>query len=206
VRRLANAFPIRSTLSKAFARHKPQEFFGSSRVPSSPDCRASPPQIWRQSGDGTRGTVAIQKLALALRLLDCSDVHCQGLCARHIVRQRDALAEFAGWIVHGGRQNLRRRRSSSDARVGYRISVCSSGAGPVFGRASVKNRPLSNPQAFPCRGSASCHARSFGIGKLAYAAFAGGTSQAIAQMKAESSRAMAVTATPGFLPLAVKAR
>ena len=48
----------------------------------------------------------------------------------------------------------RDRPLSSDARIGYRISECTSGAVPILQRSSIKADHKAHAGAFPCRGSA----------------------------------------------------
>jgi hypothetical protein len=91
----------------------------------------------------------------------CTDVRCQPLWAQLSDQRRMAwVDELCRTACGGGGEAPRRRRSSTDARVGYRISECASEAVPVIVRASpLPWWPQCMRRAFLYRGLAPTPAR-----------------------------------------------
>ena len=117
-----------------------------------------------------------------------------------------------------GTEPLRRRLANSDARVGYRISVCSSGAASICQRASTSvghTIVLEDSPPGPCP-----QRYATGMSPLVYSplrseveavmldqlAGYGSTSFPIAHKKAAISLAIATVATVWRLPLAMSLR
>src|SRR5215218_11067561 len=111
---------------------------------------------------------------------------------------------------------LRRRLTDSDARIGYRITVYSSGAASVCKRASTRVGHT-NVSRVPHRGPASSDAQqdvglvlpllvTSSAKTLDQTAGRGSTSRPIAHRKAAISRAIAAVTTPCCLPRAASLR
>ncbi len=115
---------------------------------------------------------------------------------------------------------LRRRLANSDARVGYRISVCSSGAASICQRAStnvghtivLEDSPTGALPPAVRNGMSDCECSPPGRlmdadpAVVDQAAGCGSTSRPIAHRKADISRAIATVTTVWRLPLAISLR
>ena len=156
---------------------------------------------WDSLGRGTHPVTAMCKAVQTER----SDVLFQVIFARLI------STTFLYAVFHtiealiGGGKALRRRCSCSDARVGYRMSVCASRGCPCL-TAGVSI--YAGHKAFVGRSPAMVLAPAYECvcqAALSYVS-AGMLRRAMSHMKPTSSRATAVVATVDFLPAFVRRR